>query len=254
MTDITKILFERRSVRRYERRPIETEKLDFIYRAIQNTSTSYNGQQFSVIAVTDQALKEELYEIIGQKQVKTSAVFFVFCTDFHQLRIAGQAKGIDYPDFEEKIDGFTVGVIDAAMAMQNAMVACEALELGCCAIGYVRTADPKRVSQILGLPEGVAIVCGLSVGYPNEEPDLKPKRPVSLVVHENHYRPQGELVPELLEYDAAIEQFNEIRSGTTTDNDWVGHILDYHHEAKKHDLTGYLNSQGFLERTSSKSK
>ena len=50
------------------------KKLDFIYEAIRNAPTSYNGQQFSVIAVTDQALKEQLYEITGQKQIKTSAV------------------------------------------------------------------------------------------------------------------------------------------------------------------------------------
>ena len=91
MKSVKESLLERRSIRRYERQPIEPEKLDFIYEAIRNAPTSYNGQQFSVIAVTDQALKEQLYEITGQKQIKTSAVFMVFCMDFHKLRLAATA-------------------------------------------------------------------------------------------------------------------------------------------------------------------
>ena len=72
MKSVEDTLLGRRSIRRYERQPIEREKLDLIYAAIRNTPTSYNGQQFSVIAVTDQTVKEELYEITGQKQIKTS--------------------------------------------------------------------------------------------------------------------------------------------------------------------------------------
>lgn len=113
MKSVKESLLERRSIRRYERQPIEPEKLDFIYEAIRNAPTSYNGQQFSVIAVTDQALKEQLYEITGQKQIKTSAVFMVFCMDFHKLRLAAKQKGVDTPAFDATIDGYTVGVIDA---------------------------------------------------------------------------------------------------------------------------------------------
>ena len=59
MKSVKESLLERRSIRRYERQPIEPEKLDFIYEAIRNAPTSYNGQQFSVIAVTDQALTDQ---------------------------------------------------------------------------------------------------------------------------------------------------------------------------------------------------
>ena len=170
MKSVKESLLERRSIRRYERQPIEPEKLNFIYEAIRNAPTSYNGQQFSVIAVTDQALKEQLYEITGQKQIKTSAVFMVFCMDFHKLRLAAKQKGVDTPAFDATIDGYTVGVIDASLAMMSAVTAAESLGLGCCCVGYIRTADPEKVSQMLALPRGVSIVCGLAVGYPREKP------------------------------------------------------------------------------------
>lgn len=78
MKVIEDVLLKRTSVRRYEREKIEPEKLDLIYRAIASTPTSYNGQQYSVIAVEDQEKKELLYEIIGQKQIKTSPYFWFF--------------------------------------------------------------------------------------------------------------------------------------------------------------------------------
>ena len=79
----------------------------------------------------------------------------------------------------------------------SAVTAAESLGLGCCCVGYVRTADPRRISDMLGLPEGVSIVCGLTIGYPREMPDLKPKLPVEAVVHEGRYMPDEKLAPLL---------------------------------------------------------
>jgi len=243
MKSVKESLLERRSIRRYEREKIEQEKLDFIFEAIRNTPTSYNGQQFSVIAITDQSVKEELYAITGQKQIKTSAAFLVFCLDYHKLRAANAAKGLDAPDFAATIDGYTVGVIDASMAMMSAVAAAESLGLGCCCVGYIRTADPKKVSEILGLPQGVAIVCGLTLGYPREMPDLKPKLPVVAVVHKERYTPDETLVPALETYDREVTAFNASRSGDKTDNDWAGHIADYHRHSMEHGIRDYLAEQ-----------
>ena len=244
MKSVKDSLLERRSIRRYTREPIAQSELDFIFDAIRNTATSYNGQQFSVVAVQDQKTKEEIYGITGQKQIKTSAIFMVFCLDYHKLNVGAKIKGIDDPMSRNTINGYTVGVIDAALAMQNAVVAAESLGLGTCCIGYVRTADPKKVSQILGLPEGVAIVCGLAIGHPNEMPDLKPKLPVEAVVHKEHYMSDDKLGEVVRKFDDEIVEFNASRSGDQTTNDWVGHILDYHRHSNESDLTGYLKSQG----------
>ena len=214
MKSVEDTLLGRRSIRRYERQPVEREKLDLIYAAIRNTPTSYNGQQFSVIAVTDQTVKEELYEITGQKQIKTSAILLVFCLDYHKLRVA----------------------------------AAESLGLGCCCVGYVRTADPRRISDMLGLPEGVSIVCGLTIGYPREMPDLKPKLPVEAVVHEGRYMPDEKLAPLLETYDRQVAEFNRSRTGDRTDNDWAGHIADYHRHSMEHGIGEYLEKQIGLEK------
>lgn len=247
MKSVQESLLERRSIRRYERIKVEPAKMQQIYDAIRNTPTRYNGQQFSVIVIDDQPLKEQIYEITNQKQIKTCSHFLVFCTDFHKLRVAAALHGEETPAFESTIDGYTVGVIDASLAMMSAVTVAESLGLGCCCIGYTRTADPRKLSDMLGLPEGVSIVCGLAIGYPREMPDLKPKLPQPTVIHHNHYSTDEEMKPLLADYDREVTQYNQTRAGDQTTNDWSGHIADYHRHSMEHGIAGYLREQIGLE-------
>ena len=242
MKTIEETLLNRTSVRRYEYDKIPSETLDFIYRAIANTPTSYNGQQFSVIAIDDQSIKEELYAITNQKQIKTCATLLVFCADYHKIDILAQKRNRQ-SSFREYARRRYGRIIDAALAMQNAVVA-QAAGLGSCCVGYARTANPEKIAEILKLPEGTFVVCALTLGIPRESPDVKPKQPLSLVIHHNHYR-TDDMAPELEQYDRTISEYNRHRSGTTSENDWCAHILDYYRIALGYDMEGYLNKQGF---------
>ncbi len=244
MKSVQETLLERRSIRRYEYDPVTDEQMDFIYEAIRNTPTSYNGQQFSVIDITDQELKLKLYELTNQKQIKTCSHFLAFCADFHKIELGARAKGIEMPPFTETMDGVMVGLIDAALAMMSAQVAATAQSLGCCCIGYARTAAPKEISELLHLPDKVFLVCGMAVGVPRELPDLKPKQPASLAIHKNVYGDKG-LTEEVLEYDRLISEYNRTRSGSKSENDWVDHILGYYREALKYRMLDALKRQGF---------
>lgn len=241
---VKETLLTRRSIRRFEREAITAEQLDLIYEAIRNTPTSYNGQQFTVIDIDDQELKEKLYEIIGQKQIKTCNRFMAFCIDYNRIRSFAKAEGVDMPGFCDTMDGVTVGIVDASLAMMSAVAAADSIGLGCCCIGYARTANPKAVAELLNLPDGVFVVCGLSLGVPREMPDMKPKMPASLLIHHNGYR-QDDMLPELKAYDAEIRQYNATRSGATTDNDWLRHILSYYSEALGYKMLEAMRERGF---------
>lgn len=244
MKNVKDTLLQRRSIRRYERESISAEDMEFIYQAIRNTPTSYNGQQFSVIDVTDQQLKEQLYELTGQKQIKTCNHFLVFCADYNKIRTIANAKKIEMPPFEKTGDGVIVGIVDAALAMMSALTAAEACALGTCCIGYTRTAAPKEISQLLQLPQGVFLVCGLAIGIPREQPDLKPKQSTELIIHQNGY--QNDSITELLlKYDETISEYNSTRSGAKTDNDWAAHIIDYYKIAMDYKMLDALRQQGF---------
>ncbi len=244
MKDIKSTLLERRSIRRYEREDIPAESLDFIYEAIRNTPTSYNGQQFSVIDVDDQSVKEKIYELTGQKQVKTCRHFFLFCADYNKITEIAEAKSIELPGFPLTADGVIVGVVDATLAMMNALTAAEACGLGTCPIGYARTAAPDAIARLMKLPPKVFVVCGLAIGVPREMPDIKPKQPKELMIFKNRYR-EDSMLPDLMAYDKEIKEYNATRSGTKTDNDWAEHIISYYREAMSYNTLDALRRRGF---------
>jgi len=246
MKSVKESLLGRRSVRRYEREQVSNGDMDLIFEAIRNTPTSYNGQQFSVIDVSDPEMKLKLYELIGQKQVKTCSHFLLFLADYHKISLMAEAIGEDMPDFNNTIDGLTVGIVDASLAMMSAVVMAESLGLGCCPVGYARTVAPEAVSALLGLPQKTFLVCGLSIGIPREIPDLKPKQPRGLMIFHNRY-PQDthEMTAGLMEYNENVTEYNRTRSGDKTDNDWAGHIIGYYREAMNYCMLRAIQRRGF---------
>ncbi|MDE6359242.1 MAG: nitroreductase family protein, partial [Duncaniella sp.] len=160
MKSVKDTLLERRSIRRYEREDVSADDMNLIYDAIRNTPTSYNGQQFSVIDVTDPDVKLKLFALIGQKQVKTCSHFLLFVMDYNKISLIGEELGEEVPDFNNTIDGIAVGIIDASLAMMSALTMADSLGLGCCPIGYARTVAPEAVSTLLGLPKKTFVVCG----------------------------------------------------------------------------------------------
>lgn len=245
MKDVKDTLLDRVSIRRYEREPIPQESMDFIYEAIRNTPTSYNGQQFSVIDIDEQELKEKLYGITDQKQLKTCNRLLIFLADFNKIEQLAKVRDLEMPPIKNTMDGVFLGIIDATLAMMSAVVAAEACGLGCNCVGYLRTADPTQIARLLDLPKGVFVVCGLAIGVPREHPDHKPKQQADLIVHRNKYRFGEQELTKLADYDEIIKHYNRTRAGGTSDNDWVAHILDYYRHACDYRLLQYLADQGF---------
>lgn len=243
---VKQTLLERRSIRRYEREPVSDEDMDFIYRSIRNTPTSYNGQQYSVIDITDQEIKEKIYAMTGAKQVKTCSHFLVFVADYHKVKLLARVEGVEDPEFQDTLDGLTVATLDAGLAMMSAVTAAESRGLGTCCVGYARTADPEGIAALLGLPKYTYVVCGLSIGVPREMPDMKPKQPLELIVHRNRYNSDETAMTEQLSaYNGAIEQYNGTRTGTKSRNDWVHHMMDYYREAMGYEMLDALEHRGF---------
>ena len=246
MKTVKESLLERTSVRRYEREAIPEEKMQFIFDAIRNTPTSYNGQQFSVIDIADQELKEKLYELTNQKQLKTCNRLLIFLSDYNKIELLAQKKGLEMPGITNTMDGVIIGVIDASLAMMSAVVAAESVGLGSNCVGYLRTVDPAKVAELLNLPKGVFVVCGLAIGVPREHPDLKPKQPHDVMFFRDRYTSDTDKLTEgLAEYDKVVSEYNRTRSGDTTTNDWCAHILGYYSHALDYRILDYLKAQGY---------
>lgn len=77
------------SVRQYQDKPVSDELLSAVIGAGQMASTSSNVQAYTVIAVTEPALKAQLSALSGnQAYIEQCPVFLVWCADLYRLREA----------------------------------------------------------------------------------------------------------------------------------------------------------------------
>ena len=205
--DVLQHILEHRSVRNYRPDPLPEGALETIIAAAQSASTSSNLQVWSVVAVRDQARRDRLAELAGkQAHVRAAPLFLVWLADHARLRQIGaeQVKPVDGLDYLEML---LVGVIDAALAAQNAVLALESMGLASVYIGGIRN-QPELVAAELGLPKGAFAVFGLCVGYEDQDhpAQVKPRLPQQAVLHHEQYSlaPQPQAVAG---YDRVMSEF-----------------------------------------------
>jgi nitroreductase len=210
-------LLSHRSVRNYLPKAVPDSVLHLAIAAAQSAPSSSNLQAWSVIAVEDEARKSRLNTVAGtQRQITQAPLLLIWLADLNRPRsIAAErgssAEGLDY------VESFLLGVIDAALAAQNAVSALESLGLGTCYIGAIRN-DPEVVARELELPEGVFPVFGLTVGYPDPAvpAGVKPRLPQTTVLHRERYDPTPR-PGDLKDYNAALGSFQAEQSLPLTD-------------------------------------
>ncbi|OZC47246.1 NADPH-dependent oxidoreductase [Rhodococcoides fascians A21d2] len=185
------VLLSHHSVRTFTGDPIDNATIETIVAAAQSAPTSSNLQAWSVIAVQDPARKKRLAALAAnQAFIADAAVFLVFVADLGRARrlAAGHDAELGGADY---FDSTILGAIDAALAAQNAVVAAESLGWGTVYVGAVRNA-PDEIAAELGLAEQSIPVVGLAIGRAGDETaGVKPRLPISSVLHHELYDPQS---------------------------------------------------------------
>ena len=163
-------IMARRSVRQYLDKPVEHELLEVVVRAGINAPSGMNRQPWIVRVVEDQQLIADVTEIYKQEnpeQVKRDAHFKnMFRNAPNLICVCTPAKG--------------GGELDAGLLGENMMLAAQSLGLGtCCLGGPVRflnaNADARFFLDRLDIPEGYKLNYILAIGYPDEQPNAKPR-------------------------------------------------------------------------------
>ncbi|MBB2205246.1 nitroreductase family protein [Gluconacetobacter takamatsuzukensis] len=186
-------LLAHRSVRAYRPDPVAERVLEGAVAAAQSASTSSNLQVWSVVAVEDAGRRARLAELAGgQAHIRQAPLFLAWLVDLSRLARLGAERshateGLDY------LETFLVGVVDAALAAQNAAAFLEAQGLGIVYIGGLRN-HPEQVARELGLPDRCMAVFGMCVGHPDTDRPaaIKPRLPQSVVLHRERYDIAGE--------------------------------------------------------------
>lgn len=178
-------LNQHRTIRKYKDTPIKEELLSEILYSGTRASTTGNMQVYSIIATTDQEIKDELSPChFNQPMIKQAPVVLTFCADYNRFNKWCQQRDA-VPGYDNFLS-FVTGAIDALLAAQNVCIAAEDEGLGICYLGTT-IYMAEKIIDILDLPEGVVPLTTVTIGYPDEAPDLTDRLPLDAVVHYEKY-------------------------------------------------------------------
>lgn len=148
-----KEIFNRRSIRKYEDRAVEKEKIDKILRAAMQAPSAANEQPWEFIVVENKETLKKLSAMSPySKLVEGSAVTFVLLANSDALRIP------------------TAWQQDLGAAAENMLLEAAYLGLGAVWLG-VATADSNAeyTKKVFNLPDNIKPFALISVGYPDNQ-------------------------------------------------------------------------------------
>jgi len=158
--DAIEALKTRRSIRRYEAKPVARETLQEIVDCGRLAATARGEEPWEFVVVTDEAMRRRLAGLCdyGRFIADAPACIVTFCRDTKYY------------------------LEDGSAATQNMLVAAHALGLGACWIAGDKKGYAAEIAGLLGVPATHKLVSLMSVGHTSDRP-RKEKRPLDEVLH-----------------------------------------------------------------------
>jgi nitroreductase len=243
MNNVIDLLNNHRSIRKFTDKPISQETINTLIQAGQAAPTSSFIQACSVIQVNDPVKRQELVECTGgQAYVAQAPVFLVFCADTQRLKLACEMNDAEMNSgFTEQ---FITATVDVALVAQNVAIAAQSIGLGICYIGGIRN-QISQVSKLLELPNLVYPVFGLCLGYPNQNPEVKPRLPLDVVLKQDSYDDSKDQA-SIAEYDNSVSEYYRTRTGGNKDMTWSAQMSDMLVKEARPHMRDFLQEKGFL--------
>jgi len=166
---VVNTIMERRSIRKYQDKQVEHDKLQTIVECGVNAPNGMNKQPWEVRVVES---KEWIDGVTAEFVKKNKAMAEKEANFKNMFRNAPNVIVIATPKGE--------GQIDAGLMGENMILAAQSMGLGTCCLGgpvqFVKN-DPAARPYLdkLEIPEGYEIAYMIAVGYPDESPEAKPR-------------------------------------------------------------------------------
>ena len=252
--DITPLInstISRASVRKFSKKNISKELLTLLLTAAQSAPSKSNLQQYSIMVIQNQSLKNEISKLIGDtKWALTAPVFLLFLADIRRNIKITNHKGYNHKN--NNLDTFMNGVIDSALSMQSMISASESIGLGICPISMIRNII-EEVKNLCKLPKGVFPIAGLALGWPDEKSPVSIRLPQDIVTHYNTYNEKN-LMDKINQYDERVFKVAPIERnkqrhvdiyGVAKKGTWSENISRQLSVAERKDFKKWLKNHGF---------
>ncbi|MCA0936783.1 oxygen-insensitive NADPH nitroreductase [Vibrio alginolyticus] len=240
MNNTIETILSHRSIRKFSSQPIAKEQLDTIIQAGLAASSSSMLQVVSIIRVTDPEKRALLAQYAGnQAYVASAAEFLVFCIDYQRHATINPNVQADFTELT------LIGAVDSGIMAQNCLLAAESMRLGGVYIGGLRN-NAQQVDELLGLPKNTAILFGMCLGHPEQSPEIKPRLPAKVIVHENQYQPLN--VADIDTYDQTMHDYYASRSSNQKQSTWSQEVTTKLAGESRPHILPYLNKKGLAKR------
>lgn len=155
-------IMSRTSIRAYQDKPVEDEKIEKLLQAAMAAPTAGNKQPWKFVVVKDKAILSNISARLNtMKMAEKAPLAVIVCGDINNT----------FPE-----DGRDYWVEDTSAATENLLLAAHGLGLGAVWCGiYPMKERVKFLQQLLHLPENIVPLNVIPIGYPAEDPAPKNK-------------------------------------------------------------------------------
>ena len=172
--DFSSLIESRRSVRKFQSKPVDDAILQRILDAANSAPSAGNLQAYEIVVVRDEETRKALAAAShGQEMIAQAPVALVFFANPSRSSKKYGERGSSL-----------YCIVDASIAVSYAQLAIANEGLGTVWVGAF---DDDEVRKITNAPAALIPVAILPVGYAAEKPDKKPRRTVRDLVKQEHF-------------------------------------------------------------------
>jgi nitroreductase len=168
--DLSEAIRGRRSIRSYKKLALPREMIEKLLEGARWAPSAGNVQPWAFVVVSSQQTKRNLsLAAYGQEDLEEASVVIVVCADEKRAEQNYGARGKTLYCLQ-----------DTAAAIQNILLTAYSLGLGSCWIGAFKEEEARK---IINAPREMRPVALIPIGYPNEAPPPRDRRPLSEIMH-----------------------------------------------------------------------
>lgn len=170
--DVIKAIETRKSIRKYQDKPVPDELIKDIINAARLAPSGNNTQPSIYKIVKDEATKKMLKdnEIIRDQWVYKAPVIIVCCTD--PTAYTKFVEGWDSPN-EDRAKR------DLAIASSYLVLRATELGLGTCYCGWIKK---EEIKDVLDIPRPLIVPYVIGVGYPAVSPEDRGRKKIEDII------------------------------------------------------------------------
>ncbi len=179
--EVLSVMKGHRSIRKYKKNTVNDRLIDRICEAAQQAA--FASQTYSVIVSKKGPLP------FG------APVLLTFCVDIHKFELIMKKRGWKW--VTNDVFSLLLGLEDACYFAQNFALAAEAHGLGTCFLGYAPYAA-SAIRKKYGIPKRVFPFVQMTLGFPDEDPPVRPRYPREFVLFREQYKIKDESIAKAM--------------------------------------------------------